>query len=160
MTAVEIDGRGKLSAEIAHMVPQHTGKCRRLHGHSVSLSVRVEADQLDQQGFVLDFTHVKPMMKELLEQLDHHTLLADHSYVKDEHQVRVETPDKHYSFPEEDVVILPVFATTAEEMAKWAGTEIWKKIPEEDQDRITYAEVTFWETENTGATFVMWNRRE
>lgn len=65
--------------EAAHRLPQHDGKCRRLHGHSWVGRVIVENDSLIQsgakQGMVLDYYDIGQAVKPLVEDyLDHHYL--------------------------------------------------------------------------------------
>lgn len=48
-------------------------KCRRPHGHSYHLTVVVRGEVQD-DGFVCDFSHVKDSVKPLIDQLDHHDL--------------------------------------------------------------------------------------
>jgi 6-pyruvoyltetrahydropterin/6-carboxytetrahydropterin synthase len=160
VTAIEIDGRGTMNAAMAHFVAYHP-KCGTLHGHNVSLSVRIEVTQLDPMGFVVDFSSVKSTMRGLLAFIDHKGLVVPAELVgfyKIMFGVQyfdIRNGEKHYFLPDTDFVVVPVTATTAEELAKWAATRIWEKMPIEDQGRINRMEVTFWETPNTGATFVM-----
>jgi 6-pyruvoyl-tetrahydropterin synthase len=124
--------------------------------------MRIEADKLDSMGFVIDFTKVKPAMKGALAILDHQGLVVAGAMceaVDTEGRILVHNEDEVYDLPGDEVVMLPIPAATAEALAAWAGTQIWKQIPDEDLERITYAEVTFWETPNTGATFVIRERR-
>jgi 6-pyruvoyltetrahydropterin/6-carboxytetrahydropterin synthase len=57
--------------EAAHQLPWHPGKCRRLHGHSYVLEIRVSGG-LDERGVVMDFAEVDAVVdKHVLEVLDH-----------------------------------------------------------------------------------------
>lgn len=65
--------------EAAHQLPNHLGKCRRLHGHSWVARIVVEADELraggSSAGMVMDFATIKDAMEPILEEkLDHHFL--------------------------------------------------------------------------------------
>lgn len=65
--------------EAAHQLPNHSGKCARLHGHSWKLTVYVEGDRLfnngSPAGMVQDFGDVSAVVKPLLEShLDHYFL--------------------------------------------------------------------------------------
>lgn len=59
-----------------HRLMQHAGKCRHLHGHSVKASITVQANDLDDQGMVCDFSELAACAAEFIEQeLDHNLLL-------------------------------------------------------------------------------------
>lgn len=50
--------------------------CRFLHGYALAVRLTFEADQLDRNGWVLDFGALKPIKAELVAMLDHKTLVA------------------------------------------------------------------------------------
>jgi 6-pyruvoyltetrahydropterin/6-carboxytetrahydropterin synthase len=65
--------------EAAHKLPNHDGKCARLHGHSWRGVVYVASEVLvksgPKQGMVLDYSEIKGYLKPLLEEcLDHYYL--------------------------------------------------------------------------------------
>ena len=65
--------------EAAHSLPNHTGKCRRLHGHSWIGRVYVTGDTLQlegsQKGMLMDFGLLSVYIEPIREQyLDHHYL--------------------------------------------------------------------------------------
>ena len=64
--------------EAAHVLPNHPGKCSRLHGHSYRLDVCVEGPlQPDgpATGMVMDFDAIaKVVEREIVGALDHHSL--------------------------------------------------------------------------------------
>lgn len=66
--------------EASHILPWHTGKCGRLHGHSYILQVTVEGplkpDNGDPDaGMVMDFADISTVVKPLIaSKLDHHHL--------------------------------------------------------------------------------------
>jgi 6-pyruvoyltetrahydropterin/6-carboxytetrahydropterin synthase len=156
MATAEIDGRGTMSAAITHFVPGHP-KCGTLHGHDVSLSVQVEAEKLDEMGFVVDFSLVKRAMREVLESLDHKGLvcpahLEEYIEIEGVNYARVYNGSKQYFIPRSDVVFVKVQVATAEEMSRWALLKIWFTLPLEIRRRIDMMNVTFWETTHTGAT--------
>jgi len=61
--------------EGAHRLPWHEGPCRDLHGHSYEMFVEVEGEP-DDNGFLLDFKHLKRALTPLIERWDHSTLVA------------------------------------------------------------------------------------
>ncbi|MCS7244889.1 MAG: 6-carboxytetrahydropterin synthase [candidate division WOR-3 bacterium] len=55
----------------AHRIKNHIGKCRNLHGHNYIIEVEIESDNLDENGFIIDFSKIK----EIIHQLDHKVIL-------------------------------------------------------------------------------------
>ena len=62
--------------EAAHHLPHvpETHRCRRLHGHSYRVELRLEGEVDAHTGFVVDFFEVEKVFQPLLERLDHHLL--------------------------------------------------------------------------------------
>jgi 6-pyruvoyltetrahydropterin/6-carboxytetrahydropterin synthase len=62
--------------EAAHYLPNvpQGHKCRRLHGHSFRIEVRVSGPVAAEQGWVLDFADLAAAFEPLHEQLDHRCL--------------------------------------------------------------------------------------
>lgn len=63
----------------AHFLPNHAGKCRRLHGHNYSLSISVTGpvnnhDGSPECGMIMDFHVLKGMVREVVGEYDHHDL--------------------------------------------------------------------------------------
>ena len=54
-----------------HRQWQHPGHCRFVHGYSRSFTVWFEAKQLDEHGFVVDFSSLKRLEEQLVAQFDH-----------------------------------------------------------------------------------------
>lgn len=68
----------KFSFEAAHWLPNVPDghKCKNLHGHSYTAELRLQGE-VDENGFVIDFSEVSRMAKPLFSKLDH-SLLNDH----------------------------------------------------------------------------------
>ena len=64
--------RGGFAA--AHRLVGSGGKCESLHGHNFKVSLKVEGDQLDDTGMLIDFGDLKGILKSVLENLDHSDL--------------------------------------------------------------------------------------
>src|SRR5574340_1098275 len=58
----------------AHCLPEHPGKCARLHGHSYRALVVVQGEELNGQGMLLDFGDLKEICQEVIGPLDHQYL--------------------------------------------------------------------------------------
>ena len=54
-----------------HLKLSYESKCENLHGHNWIITVYCQAEQLNEDGMVVDFTHIKEVVKG---QLDHKNL--------------------------------------------------------------------------------------
>jgi 6-pyruvoyltetrahydropterin/6-carboxytetrahydropterin synthase len=65
--------------EMAHALYDYDGPCKNLHGHSYQLNLCVIgkpiAKQNIKQGMVIDFTNLKQLVKPIIDELDHATML-------------------------------------------------------------------------------------
>ena len=61
----------------SHRQWQHKGHCRFVHGYSRSFTFWFTAKELDSNGFVVDFSDLKPLEKRLRGHFDH-TFLINH----------------------------------------------------------------------------------
>ncbi len=59
-----------------HRQWRHAGHCRFVHGYSRSFHFWFQARSLDQHGFVVDFSSLRPLQQRLADQFDH-TFLAN-----------------------------------------------------------------------------------
>jgi len=55
-----------------HLPPDHP--CSRIHGHNYSVEVVLESDELDENGFVLDYRKLDIVKIKIDEKLDHQHL--------------------------------------------------------------------------------------
>lgn len=53
------------------MLSRHPGKCRWPHGHSRTVELVLEAQELDANGMVTDFATLKHAVKDIVEAYDH-----------------------------------------------------------------------------------------
>ena len=78
MPHVNVRIRELFRFEAAHVLPHHTGKCARLHGHSYRLEVTVSGPLREDgpdRGMVMDFGDLKAIVKTaVIERLDHRYL--------------------------------------------------------------------------------------
>ena len=93
-----------------------------LHGHNYSLEVKLTGP-LNEDGMVYDFRNMKAMAIKICKTLDHKVLLPQDSKTikvsKSDEFIEVHVGEKRYVFPEEDCVVIPTKATTAELLAKY-----------------------------------------
>ena len=128
---LEIDGGySGIRFSACHFIPRHE-KCSRLHGHSYIVRLRLEGD-IGAEGMIMDFVVLKKALKAMIDELDHKTLLPTQSSdVKldvTETSVEAVSCGKRYVFPREDVVLLEIPNTTAEEMSKMMTRRIVSEI--------------------------------
>jgi 6-pyruvoyltetrahydropterin/6-carboxytetrahydropterin synthase len=57
---------------IEGLPPEH--QCGRLHGHNYAVEIVLEAEELDEVGFVVDYGDLKPFKAILDDELDHRHL--------------------------------------------------------------------------------------
>jgi 6-pyruvoyltetrahydropterin/6-carboxytetrahydropterin synthase len=66
--------------EASHQLPNHDGKCARLHGHSWELKVTIAGHVLDaiphhpKEGMAMDYTDIKAAVQPVVDMLDHRHL--------------------------------------------------------------------------------------
>ena len=114
----------------AHFIT-YEGVCEPLHGHNYRASVTLEgATQADH--FVFNFVALKRAMRELVDQLDHRTLLPDSNphfqITRADGEVTIRLKDRRYVLPEADVLLLPVPNTTAEMLARYLVDQLRRKL--------------------------------
>lgn len=67
--------------EAAHRIPWHEAGCRFVHGHSYRMMVELEGEPTDASpgggAMLIDFKHVKRMVKPLVEAMDHAMLVNE-----------------------------------------------------------------------------------
>jgi 6-pyruvoyltetrahydropterin/6-carboxytetrahydropterin synthase len=98
-----------------HRVYGHESKCAHLHGHNYRIHFTIEADQLDTVGRVLDFSCIKDIFCNWLEDN------WDHKFLIWEKDVWADVLTKT---DPEGVVVVP-FNPTAENMAQFLLTKDW-----------------------------------
>ncbi len=105
-----------------HFITFNGDHCERLHGHNYRVAVEVE-DALDENHYVFDFIALKDLTLAIVGELDHRMLLPTESPL-----IRVEQEgancvaryrERHWSFPRDECVVLPVANTTAELLADY-----------------------------------------
>lgn len=128
---IQID-KEYLKFSAAHFLIFPDGSAERLHGHNYRVYLEVEG-ALTEHGLVLDFKAVKPVVRELVDSLDEHWLIpGEHSELRHRDlpggEIEVRYRDRRYVAPREDVIVLPVNNTSAENMAAWVGRELRERL--------------------------------
>ena len=59
----------------AHLLKNHSGKCKNLHGHSYSMEICLQGEINKETGMIMDFGDLKKIVeKRIIEQVDHNFL--------------------------------------------------------------------------------------
>lgn len=66
---MRIEREFKLCA--SHMIPNHPGKCRNLHGHNWTIVVALESEIHPETGMLMDFADLKKAVMPIVARLDH-----------------------------------------------------------------------------------------
>jgi len=103
---------------MGHTVTGHEGKCRFLHGHNYRVYFHVEAPELDAIGRVMDFSVIKNLLCEWLEEE------WDHRFVVSSLDPRA----KHLKEIDPDGTVIVDFNPTAENLSKYLVTVIGPKV--------------------------------
>ena len=110
----------------AHFLTFNAAKCARLHGHNYRAAVSIEGTAND-DGYVIDFAELKRLVTALCGDLDHRVLLPANplvDIVERNGVTEVAFAAKHYLFPSDEVLRLPVPNTTAECLARWMAERL------------------------------------
>ena len=109
-----------------HALRGYKGKCENVHGHNYGVRVTLEGDALDSIGLLYDFVHLKQMIKDAIQALDHRFMNE-----------------------------IPPFDTinpSAENIAKYFYEQAAQKLPKA-VNGARLASVTVWESDTTYATY-------
>ncbi len=136
--------------EASHILPNHDGKCARLHGHSYRVVVEVVGDINDhkntsEEGMIIDYAVLNRLVKPIISEMDHRHLI---------------------DYRENDVIsgrcIEPGFddwfyevgaRTTAENIARHIFWKIFTREVCDELQQLRYAKVTVHETVKTSASY-------
>jgi 6-pyruvoyltetrahydropterin/6-carboxytetrahydropterin synthase len=116
----------------AHFLIFPDGSCERLHGHNYRVFVEIEA-RLSSHGLVLDFKQVKPVVRELVDELDEHWIVPGQHPVltwtpRSDDVVEVRYQGRYYAAPREDVIVLPINNSSSENLAGWLAGELRSRL--------------------------------
>ncbi len=111
-----------------------------LHGHNYSVSVKVEGS-LTNDFWVIDFSKIKGITRDICDQLDHKFLLQAKSNLLsstlEQETWHLSFDNRVYQLPQSDVAVLAIENTTAELLAEWICHQIDKELLHNKQTNIT-----------------------
>ena len=109
-----------------HALRGYRGKCENPHGHNYRVRVTLEGPQLDSIGLLCDFTHLKHVMREIIERLDH-------QFMNDIEPFRTVNP-------------------SAENLAKYFYDEVSRQMNELPAGA-RVSDIVVWETDTSSARY-------
>jgi 6-pyruvoyltetrahydropterin/6-carboxytetrahydropterin synthase len=105
-----------------HFISYEGDRCERLHGHNYRTAIEIEGPLDPQSFYVFDFIATKQLARAITDDLDHRMMLPLHNPVitlsHEGKEVHVRYRDRHWVFPRDDCVFLPIENTTAELLAR------------------------------------------
>jgi 6-pyruvoyltetrahydropterin/6-carboxytetrahydropterin synthase len=119
-----------LSFSSSHFVVEGD-MCESLHGHNYRVSVELEGS-IDIVGYVMDFTKLKYMVREIISPLDHKILIASQNtslrMTSTGEGMEITIKEKKYLFPRRECVILPISNCTAEHIASYILAQLMSAL--------------------------------
>lgn len=123
--SIEID-KDYLKFSAAHFLIFPDGSAERLHGHNYKVFVDLHTD-LDAHGLVVNFKEIKPLIRALCDELDERVLIPGLHPVltsapaADGENLEIRYRERRYSIPRDEIRVLPIGNTSAENLAAWFG---------------------------------------
>ena len=125
--------------DAAHVLTNHQGLCKNLHGHTYRVDVSVAQAEDDERDMVIDFKDLKTIANEVIcDRFDHAFIYNTESAGEKEIAAVVEKNGMR-------TVAIP-FRSTAENLAKLFYNDLKSRIP-------GLAAVKVWETADSSAEF-------
>jgi 6-pyruvoyltetrahydropterin/6-carboxytetrahydropterin synthase len=142
----------------SHFLIFEDGTREPLHGHNYRVMIKGEASELI-GDMVFDFLDIKPIVREVCDSLDHKLLLPKENkniQIYDENQnYSILTPDEsHFSFPKQDVLLLPIENTSAERLAMYIAGKISEITFDRFKFKFKSLEVEVEETPGQSAIYI------
>lgn len=121
-----------LKFSAAHFLIFPDGSAERLHGHNYKVTVGIETE-LDPHGLVVNFKEIKPMVRRLCDELDEHLLIpGKHPVLRANEveggQMEIRYLQRRYLVPRDEVIVLPIGNTSAENLATWFARELRQRM--------------------------------
>ena len=137
-------GKEHLCFTAAHFIA-FKGFREPLHGHTYRAEVKMSGP-VGPDGYVVDFLVLKKIAEEECQQLHFTTLLPEHSdclrIAADSERVRVACEDgAQFSFPRQDVCLLPIVHSSSEEIAQYLIARLRARLSEAGGNSIETIEV-------------------
>lgn len=163
MKVLESDGRlfkvrlyrEDLNFSAGH-ISTYEGSMEGQHGHNYQLSIEFEGP-LNQDSLVVDFRTVKRILRDLIKELNHRTLVpALHPGLQieqDDRATLIRFDEEQIELPTSGVVLLGVPNVTSEMLALYFYEGIFEGLPDDDRGRIRKIRVEVIESPGQSASY-------
>ncbi len=125
--------KDRIKFSSAHFTIFGPTQAERLHGHNYYVTIEIQTHKVDALGFATDMKPLKDIAFELSQFLDEYILVPEANpylkITKTNHQVECQWHNKTYSFPIDDVRILPLTNITCENLAFWFWQKMQPQLP-------------------------------
>lgn len=126
-----------MTFDAGHRLVGHQGKCKGLHGHTYKVEVTVAAEVLDELGMVIDFSDLKELMREHIDEKFDHKFIFN----KDD---PILTAMKNLEFDGDDSIVIVPYNPTAENIGQDIFQSMAGELPRERGIHLKYVKI--WET--------------
>ena len=153
---IKIDGwKCNLTFSSAHFLTEYS-KCSLLHGHTYAVHVIVEGKVV--KDIVIDFKVVKNTIRQIIAKIDHKMIIPTNGEfdIKKNNDIEIMHGNKRYIFPKEDCVFLPIYSSSAENLATYILKKLVDKI---NSVNITKVEIGIDEGYGQGA-WEKWEKKQ
>ena len=142
----------------AHFITFKGHQCETLHGHNYRVGVAVEGTLDAETLFVLDFSILKQIARQLVDRIDHKVLLPTLnpklSFREENERVSVDYfGQPTYVFPKRDCALLPIPNSTAEMLAQYLGAQVRQELANGGYTHLTSLELEVEENYGQSATY-------
>ena len=142
----------------AHFITFKGHQCETLHGHNYRVGVSVEGAVDSECLFVLDFSVLKRIVRELVDAIDHKVLLPINNpklaYAEANDRVTVSYfGEPTYVFPKRDCALLPIQNSTAEMLAEYLAIGVRSRLARDGFTHLTALELEVEENYGQSATY-------
>jgi 6-pyruvoyltetrahydropterin/6-carboxytetrahydropterin synthase len=111
----------------AHQLRGYRGKCENLHGHNWKVVLSVRGEELDSTGLLIDFTELKSMLRDIIEELDHRNI--------------------------NDIPCFTQQNPSSENIARYIAEQFASSLRARGHAKISMDSVTVWESDTSRCTF-------
>jgi 6-pyruvoyltetrahydropterin/6-carboxytetrahydropterin synthase len=142
----------------AHFITFAGHRCEPLHGHNYRVAAALEGALDEESWYVVDFSELKRVMRQLCDEIDHKVLLPLRNPKLDvrEHDGSVSVAyegKQKYVFPIEDCALLDIPNTTVEMLAQYLAERLRDAMRELGVRTLTAIELEVEENFGQSATF-------
>ena len=142
-----------IELQSGHMLSKHPGHCKYPHGHTRQVEIVLEAEQLDANDMVCDFTVIKEALADFMERMDHALCMNTDdpmfATLKMAYGARV-IPFEHRD-PTTEIIAQMVFDVVKKSLAEYAARP---NTPFVVARGVRLARVRVWETSTAWAEYM------